>query len=178
MYWFIELKIWLQEQADPGARRMSLGSVLLHLLVLLSLGWCHPRQALPHGGKKGTLQLLACMVLSPCACRKLLFPWEVYPHPGMAFIGPAWVMSPGGPLLMWSAKNIPGRWKAHVRHRDRTTHPILFPAFFWLTLFHANECSSNNIMQNDCFVAQEWMHHYLFKFPVIEHLDISSFSLQ
>lgn len=49
---------------------MSPGSVLLHLLVLLSLSWFHLRQAFPHGGKRDTTALGVGMVLSLYVCRK------------------------------------------------------------------------------------------------------------
>ena len=60
MYWLLEVKIpqsWLQEMVDPEAWWASPGSILLHLLVLLSLSWFHLRQTCPHGAKRDTAAL-------------------------------------------------------------------------------------------------------------------------
>lgn len=106
IHWPAELKIpgvWLQEWVDLGAQWTSSGSVLPLLMVLLSLGWCHLRQALPHSGTKGYHNSWHAF-LRPWASRKRIASLlRVLAHSWG--IGPAWVRSPGHPLMTWPALN-------------------------------------------------------------------------
>jgi hypothetical protein len=156
-----------------------MGGEFFHLLALFSLGSCHffsgrlsHMVAEGHNCSWHTWPLLMLV-------GELHVSWEIYHHPGMPFIGPAWIMSPRGILVSCSVQDILGTEKVistpgvipHSQFRS-----LLFSINFVSTPTGLLPTMSFGMTALWCY---KWMHHYLFNdILVVGRLAISSFALQ